>query len=91
MANHEAVIDLMNDNARLMRAVDLLEQNAGIQAKLLADTGRQRDTLVKALATAEDVLSRAPFSTAIWPNGMHPNTGIEQIRQVLADVGGEKL
>jgi hypothetical protein len=38
----------------------------------------------EALEIAEDVLSRAPFSTAIWPNGMHPNTGIEKIRKALA-------
>jgi hypothetical protein len=49
MANHDAVIDLMNDNARLTHTIDLLEKNARVQAKLLADTGRQRDALVKAL------------------------------------------
>lgn len=36
-----------------------------------------------ALRLAEDVLSRAPFSTGIWPNGMHPNAGIEKIRAAL--------
>lgn len=36
-----------------------------------------------ALRLAEDVLSRAPFSTGIWPNGMHPNAGIEKIRDAL--------
>jgi hypothetical protein len=39
--------------------------------------------LVKALTLAEDVLSRSPLSIGIWPNGMHPYTGIEQIRAAL--------
>ena len=39
--------------------------------------------LVAALTLAEDVLSRAPFSTQIWPNGMHPNKGIEIIRNAI--------
>ena len=48
------------------------------------------DELVKALVLAEDVLSRSPFSNQIWPNGMHPNTGIEQIRAALAPfIAGE--
>lgn len=38
----------------------------------------------EALVLAEDVLSRAPFSNQIWPNGMHPSRGIEQIRTALA-------
>jgi hypothetical protein len=37
-----------------------------------------------ALTLAEDVLSRAPFSNAIWPNGMHPNKGISVIRSALS-------
>jgi hypothetical protein len=36
-----------------------------------------------ALELAEDVLSRAPHSTTIWANGMHPNTGVELIRAAL--------
>lgn len=44
------------------------------------------DALVKALTLAEDILSRTPFSNALWPNGMHPMTGITQIRDALAAV-----
>lgn len=44
------------------------------------------EAMEKALRIAEDVLSRAPFSTAIWPNGMHPNTGIQIIRAALLDL-----
>lgn len=47
---------------------------------LLALIGEQN----AALKLAEDVLSRSPFSTQMWPNGMHPNTGIEQIRAAIA-------
>ncbi|MET4184922.1 hypothetical protein ABIB94_007051 [Bradyrhizobium sp. JR7.2] len=38
----------------------------------------------EALELAEEMLSQAPFSTRIWPNGMHPNRGIEKIRAALA-------
>ena len=40
--------------------------------------------IVKALELAEDVLSQAPMSTMIWPNGVHPQTGITTIRNALA-------
>lgn len=43
-----------------------------------------------ALVLAEDVLSRSPFSTGIWPNGMHPQRGIQQIRDALASVGAKR-
>jgi len=39
--------------------------------------------LREALALAEDVLSRWPFSTEIWPNGLHPQEGIAKIRAAL--------
>jgi hypothetical protein len=52
--------------------------NAKIE-NLQAENERMR----KALELAEDVLSRSPYSTAIWPNGMHPNAGISQIRAAL--------
>lgn len=41
----------------------------------------------EALELAEDVLSRAPFSTGIWPNGMHPQTGIDKIRDAIRSLG----
>ena len=44
------------------------------------------DALVAALTLAEDILSRAPFSNAMWPNGMHPQIGITQIRDAIAAV-----
>lgn len=42
-------------------------------------------TVLEALVLAEDVLSRAPFSTAIWPNGMHPQIGIDKIRDAIEE------
>lgn len=41
------------------------------------------DDLVEALKLAEDVLSRAPFSTQMWPTGIHPQIGITTIRAAL--------
>jgi hypothetical protein len=42
-----------------------------------------------ALIVAEDILSRAPFSTGILPNGMHPMTVISQIRKAISLTGEE--
>ena len=43
----------------------------------------QPQAALEALELAEDVLSRAPFSTGIWPNGMHPQVGIDKIRDAI--------
>lgn len=40
-------------------------------------------SLLEALKLAEDVLSRFPYSTEMWPNGTHPQTGITQIRDAI--------
>lgn len=48
-----------------------------------AEAGEVRE----ALELAEDVLSHAPFSTSIWPNGMHPQRGISIIRNALRALG----
>jgi hypothetical protein len=43
----EEVTDILeSENRRLRSTIDLLERNAGIQAKLLADTARERDLAV---------------------------------------------
>jgi hypothetical protein len=55
-------------------------------ARFIVKAVNSHDALVKALTLAEDVLSRRPFSTEIWPNGMHPQEGIEQIRAALASI-----
>lgn len=49
----------------------------------------RNEAMEAALRLAEDVLSRAPFSTGMWPNGMHPQTGIEIIRSALPPIPGE--
>ena len=43
----------------------------------------QRPAVLEALILAEDVLSRRPFSSEIWPNGMHPQIGIDKIRDAI--------
>lgn len=40
--------------------------------------------LLEALEIAEDVLARFPYSSEIWPNGRHPNTGMQKIRAAIA-------
>jgi hypothetical protein len=59
-------------------------------AELIVTAVNNHDALVKALTLAEDILSRAPFSNALWPNGMHPMIGITQIRDALALVGSPR-
>jgi hypothetical protein len=59
-------------------------------ADFIVKAVNNHDALVAALTLAEDILSRAPFSNALWPNGMHPMTGITQIRDALALVGSPK-
>lgn len=41
------------------------------------------DPILEALVMAEDVLSRFPFSSEIWPGGVHPQTGISKIREAI--------
>ncbi|MCK1445392.1 hypothetical protein IVB43_23695 [Bradyrhizobium sp. 48] len=53
-------------------------------AAALTSTEPQGAAVREALEIAEDVLSRTPFSTAILPNGMHPQVVIEKIRAALA-------
>ncbi len=47
------------------------------------DSSLETKRLRAALILAEDVLSRSPFSNHMWPNGMHPQVGMEQIRAAL--------
>lgn len=61
-----------------------LRQEFDANARLIAAAPE----MLAALKLAEDVLSRAPFSTNIWPNDMHPNTGIAQIRRAIAKAEG---
>jgi hypothetical protein len=55
-------------------------QRAAIEIQRLE---QERDALQEALTLAEDVLSRSPFSNHMWPNGIHPQIGMEQIRAAL--------
>jgi hypothetical protein len=60
------------------------KMNWAADAEFIIRAVNAHDAIVAALKVAEDVLSRAPFSTGVWPNGMHPNTGIEQIRAAIS-------
>jgi hypothetical protein len=44
--------------------------------------------LLDCLKMAEDVLSRHPFSTEIWRNGLHPANGVDMIRTAIAKATG---
>ena len=62
---------------------EALERIERLERVLLRDAARI-EALEAALRLAEEVLSQAPYSTQIWPNGMHPQRGITIIRAALA-------
>ena len=68
--------------ARALREI-LWDNKAGIVAGLRKSGLAPTPTVLAALMLAEDVLSRSPFSTDIWPNGAHPNTSIKKIRDAI--------
>jgi hypothetical protein len=85
---------------KLWREVGLPEYflgNGGTNTKLYALYDAIRSSSLggkacrEALELADQVLSCAPFSTEIWPNGMHPNEGIKQIRSALASLPSSEL
>jgi hypothetical protein len=88
MAEHNGIAERLQLIAELLTSgegqtveisyADILEGAAAIK--------RLRESLI----LAEDVLSRAPFSTGIWPNGMHPQRGMQQIRDTITSVSGAK-
>jgi hypothetical protein len=75
-----------NEHEYLVKSVDVLESNARVQAKLLADTGRQRDALVKALESTLCELTAcgkqlgAREGGSVW-------YAQEKARRILAAVG----
>lgn len=76
------------DNGSHWAQISAHTLNYGREAlAVLALMEAENARLRKALTLAEDVLARAPYSTELWPNGTHPNTGIEQIRAALAQPG----
>lgn len=58
--------------------------------RLRAQVERMPGLVLEALELAEDVLSRSPFSTGIWPNGVHPQTGVTKLRDAIALIKGER-
>lgn len=77
----EAIDEIERLRAVKRRALALADERAKEANELCARLAIAR----KALELAEDVLSRSPFSTDFWPNGMHPQVGIEQIRTAIKD------
>jgi Lar family restriction alleviation protein len=53
------------------------------EALIRKEIGALRTGALDALILAEDTLSRSPFSTMIWPNDVHPQTGITKIRDAI--------
>lgn len=73
-----------SDNFSIAHVMDRTPAENEADAALIVDAVNSYESLKAALVLAEDVLSRYPFSTALWPNGMHPQVGIEQIRNALS-------
>lgn len=78
----EAVCDLVNQTW-VIKGHHMPLGNWNADAQLIAAA----PDLLAALILAEDVMSRVPFSDQMWPTGMHPMTGISQIRAAIAKAG----
>jgi hypothetical protein len=78
------------DNFSIAHVMDRSPAENEVDAAFIVDAVNSHKSLKAALELAEDVLSRFPFSTALWPNGMHPQVGIEQIRNALAQSSGDQ-
>ena len=76
----EAVSTIASQRAAAAKRPNEATNHAEMIGRLTAENAALRE----ALTLAEDVLSRAPFSTGIWPNGMHPHGGINKIRNALS-------
>lgn len=69
--------------------MDLVQQlrernkSSDLGDNLLLEAADAMEQMHAALVLAEDVLSRAPHSSRLWHNGMHPQTGIDRIRDAI--------
>jgi hypothetical protein len=85
-ARTPAANDAAYSPAEFRKLQDIIDTQADMLLDLRNEVNQARaqvESANEALKLAEDVLSRAPFSTGIWPNGMHPQTGIDVIRAAL--------
>jgi hypothetical protein len=81
LSKYEAVIKRQAaEKKELEKIIDLLESNARIQAKLLADTGRERDEIRIQLVTAR--LALKPFAL---------NVGAISLSKALGHITREHL
>lgn len=76
-----------DDGFSIAHVMDRTQAENEVDAAFIVAAVNSHDALVKALTLAQDILSRRPFSDALWPNGMHPQIVITQIRDALALVG----
>lgn len=95
MTEHDLTLPWRNDDPYPDVIVDsdgeeVASCSSNEDCDFIVKAANSHDALVNALTLAEDILSRAPFSNALWPNGMHPMTGITQIRDALALVKSQK-
>jgi len=81
----ERIIAARDRLKRLTLFADYEERQPIIEVRqVMAEAANTLTDLLAALNLAEDVLARFPFTSEIWPNGTHPNSGIEQIRAAIA-------
>lgn len=84
MSNQD-VVDLMNEAQRLRDTIDLLERNARIQARLLADTARERDHALGLVESARGYVERAIASYAGDPADNNFQKGFLAALEVVRD------
>ena len=87
--NHKSPVALLKLRSPWIEGAWDDDAEAAANAAFIVRACNSHEALITALELAEDVLSRRPHSTEIWPNGMHPQTGITQIRAALAAARGE--
>lgn len=82
------IIERLEEESLRLARLSFETASAGIAANVVDEAIDEIKRLREALVLAEDILSRAPFSTCIWPNGMHPQKGIGIIRAALSFPSG---
>lgn len=78
---------IASEHDQLTLAVDLLEKNAAIQAKLLADTARQRDALATML---EEARLQIEYMQSKFDQTGTGNAVLARINATLSVVGGAR-
>jgi hypothetical protein len=90
-ANAAFIVKAVNNHDQLTSTIDLLEKNAAIQARLLADTARQRDALVKTLKVARLMIAGEIIEHAVIDTQTRQSLGDAidaALSAVVGTVGG---